>query len=210
MSLRSWLEEWFGRPGKSVLRVNDGRMVAAGYFPTLPTAGGDFRYALAADANGVHVCQPDGAGWAWQYAGQLGATLALGPWFARNLATSTADQGFALPYMPTNTSIGEAGTTPGNGMKMPRAGRVVGMILNANAARTAGTATGRVDIAGSTSAIGSGGCVLNGTDTAAASVWDESGPTFTAGQNIRPVVTTASWTPTTADVTAWLVVRLAP
>lgn len=75
MSLRSWLEDFFWRPGKSVLRMVDGRMVAPGYYDTLPTAGVDFRYALAADERGVQACQPNGSGWAWSPLGSAGTLI---------------------------------------------------------------------------------------------------------------------------------------
>lgn len=65
MRIISWLENWFSQPGKGVLRMVERRMLAAGYYETLPTAGPEFRYGIAADATGVQVCQPDGAGWVW-------------------------------------------------------------------------------------------------------------------------------------------------
>jgi hypothetical protein len=134
-------------------------------------------------------------------------TTTLGPWFAEDLAGTASDRAMALQYMPTTTSVGQAGTSEGNEFKMPKAGRVVGAFLNANAARTAGTATLRVSVAGTPAAFASAACVLDGTVTTAISAWDDAGPTFTSGQVVRPTITTASWTPTTADVMAWLVVR---
>jgi hypothetical protein len=69
MKMLSWLTSWFSQPGQGVLRLIERRMIAPGQYENLPTAGSTFRYALAADATGVHVCQPDGAGWSWQLAG---------------------------------------------------------------------------------------------------------------------------------------------
>jgi hypothetical protein len=69
MKMPSWLTSWFSQPGQGVLRLIERRMIAPGYYENLPTAGSTFRYALAANDDGVHVCQPDGAGWSWQLAG---------------------------------------------------------------------------------------------------------------------------------------------
>jgi hypothetical protein len=71
VKMLSWLTSWFAQPGQGVLRMLERRMIAPGYYETLPTAGSAFRYGIAADASGVQVCQPDGAGWAWRIVGEL-------------------------------------------------------------------------------------------------------------------------------------------
>jgi hypothetical protein len=86
----------------------------------------------------------------------------------------------------------------------------VGAFLNTSEARTAGTATLRVDIGGATQAFAAGACVVNATETSRGSAWDTAGPTFASAAAIRPVITTSGWTPTTAEATAWLVVRFDP
>lgn len=207
----------FYAAGRNVIRVTRGRFLG---LPDAdqPTAAEAFRGAMFVDQGGagvadvLKVCLKDSAdAYAWQSgAMSAGSGIFLGPWYADNLAGTAADRVFALMVMATTTSVAQPAVNPGNELYMPRAGRIVGAFLNSAAARTAGTATLRVSISGGTSAFASGACVLDGTNTVHIAAWDEGGPTFTAGQYIRPVITTASWTPTTADVTAWLVVRFTP
>lgn len=85
MKAMTWLEAWFARTGKGVLRMRPQRMIAPGHFDTLPTAGVDFDGALAHDTDGTWFCQPDGlGGFAWIAAGPgptgpTGPTGATGP-----------------------------------------------------------------------------------------------------------------------------------
>lgn len=70
MKAMTWLEAWFARTGKGVLRMRPQRMLAPGHFDTLPAAGVDFDGALAHDSDGTWVCQPDGlGGFAWKAPG---------------------------------------------------------------------------------------------------------------------------------------------
>lgn len=94
----------------------------------------------------------------------------------------------------------------------PRAGRVIGLTLIANDARTAGTATARVRINGSATDFDGGSVQLNGTNTQRASglVAYASGVTFNAGNTLGIEVVTSGWTPTTADFVGWLTVKYEP
>lgn len=103
----TWLEEWFNRSGKGVLRMRPQRMIAPGHYETLPTASVDNRYALAADDDGTWVCQPDGlGGWEWTQpgAGAAGPTGPTGP---------TGGAGPTGPTGPTGAtgSVGSVGPT---------------------------------------------------------------------------------------------------
>lgn len=91
----------------------------------------------------------------------------------------------------------------------PLAGRVIGISLLSNAARTAGTATARVLINGSSTAFDGGSVQLNATNLTRDSslVAYSSGLTFTAGNRLGVEIVTSGWTPTTADMTAWLTVK---
>jgi hypothetical protein len=91
----------------------------------------------------------------------------------------------------------------------PRAGRVVGLHLIANDARTAGTATARVRINGSPTAFASDAVQLDGTTTQrdSALVAYSSGLAFNAGNTLGIEVVTSGWTPTTADFVGWLTVK---
>jgi hypothetical protein len=94
----------------------------------------------------------------------------------------------------------------------PRAGRVVGISLIANAARTAGTATARVRINGSATEFAANVVQLNATNTQRASglVTYSSGVAFNAGNTLGIEVVTSGWTPTTADFVGWLTVKYEP
>lgn len=61
----SWLEDWFHRASKGVLRQAPERMIAPGYFVAKPTCAEDLVGAFARDDDGTHVCQPDGGGYSW-------------------------------------------------------------------------------------------------------------------------------------------------
>lgn len=96
--------------------------------------------------------------------------------------------------------------------KMPRAGRVVGALLQSNAARTGGTATLQVRINGVATAFNAGAVALDATNTQRDSVllpWTDGLP-FAAGDTLGISIVSASWAPTTADLTAALKVAFAP
>lgn len=134
-------------------------------------------------------------------------TMTLGPFYVNDLpgtATTQATQG----YFNTATAL----SRNGNDMRMDRAGRVVGLIIVSDAARTAGTATARVRIAGAGTAFNGGAVVLNATTTTSDSsfVAYGSGVAFTAGQTVGADVVTSGWTPITANVNVYVVVMLEP
>ena len=131
----------------------------------------------------------------------------LGPFYLANPTTSGADQVMGIGIPTAAATWGQSTNHP----KMSRSGRVIGMILNSNAARTGGTLTGRVYVAGAGAAFSSGACVLDATNTTSDSefVGYVNGVAFSAGQTLGMSVTGASWTPTTVDITGWLIVQLA-
>lgn len=82
--------------GKGVWRQATNRMFAPGYWDTLPTAGDDYKYALAADNDGVWICQPDGLGgfvWSQPGSGPAGPTGPTGPTGATGAAGATGATG---------------------------------------------------------------------------------------------------------------------
>jgi hypothetical protein len=90
---------------------------------------------------------------------------------------------------------------------MPLAGSVVGIIVYTNEARTAGTLTVEATINGTGTGLTA---VLDGTNTTTKLTTQAIGAdTFTAGQRLGVKITTASWTPTTADIDVSLLVTLA-
>lgn len=135
-------------------------------------------------------------------------TFTLGP-FVLNDVPGTATTQLLLQYMNTSTAVSQGGSTNSEPL-MQAAGRVVGAILAADDARTAGTATLRVRVAGTGAAFNGGAVALDGTNTTRDSsfVSYANGVAFTAGQSIGAEVVTSSFTPTTANLLAWLIVSL--
>lgn len=133
-----------------------------------------------------------------------GPTATLGPFYINDLAGTATTQA-TLGYYNTATAVSRAT----NDIVMGRAGKVIGLIVVSDDARTAGTATARVRIAGSGTAFDSGSVVLDGTNTTSDSsfVAYSSGVTFTAGQTVGCEIVTSGWTPTTANLTVWVVVQ---
>jgi hypothetical protein len=134
-------------------------------------------------------------------------TVTLGPLHINDLpgtATTQATNG----YFNTATAL----SRNANDMRMSRAGRVVGLIMVSDAARTAGTATARVRVAGAGTTFDGGSVQLNATDTTSDSsfVAYGSGVAFTAGQTIGADVVTSGWTPITANVNVYVVVMFEP
>jgi hypothetical protein len=134
-------------------------------------------------------------------------TVTLGPYHINDLPGTTTTQA-TLGYFNTATAL----SRNGNDMRMDRAGRVVGLIMTSDAARTAGTATAAVRIAGAGSTFDGGSVQLNGTTTTSDSsfVAYGSGVAFTAGQAVGAQVTTSGWTPITANVNIYVVVMFEP
>lgn len=132
-------------------------------------------------------------------------TFTLGPFYINDPATSATTQA-TLGYFNTATALSRA--TPD--IRMDVAGRVVGLIIVSDVARTAGTATARVRIAGTGTAFNAGAVVLDATNTLSDSSFVSfgNGVAFTAGQTVGADVVTAAFTPITANFSIWLVVML--
>jgi hypothetical protein len=92
--------------------------------------------------------------------------------------------------------------------RMPWAGSVVGMAIRASSARTAGTLTAKVLIAGVAQAAPT--CVLDGTNTTALTATVGPATTsFNATNTIAITLTTASWTPVADTIEVIVYVRFA-
>lgn len=136
------------------------------------------------------------------------ATVTVGPWLINDLAGTTADQEPHFLYFNTPTAVRQGGAGF-DYFYMPSAGTVVGAILNSDALRTAGTATLRLDKGGTPQDFAAGACVLNATNTNRISVYVPSaGVSGVAADAFKPRISTASWTPTSANLTMWLIVQL--
>lgn len=133
-----------------------------------------------------------------------GNVVAL-PFVVANLAASQTDAALEA------SAVGVVGVT---GIVMPAAGYIVGLAVESNAARTAGTADFRPSVAG-TAVSGAAAtdlqAILDATNTtrvtSRATVRNVA--TFTAGQRVGVVVTTdGTWAPITADILVTLFVGL--
>lgn len=130
-----------------------------------------------------------------------GIDVTIGPFYANDLA-ATSDVEGQYGFFNTATALSRSG----NGQRITRAGKVVGVIATTDKARTGGTLTVRPRING----IGNSGitAVINGTNTTSNSTFSQTGVSFSANATIDVSFLTSSWGPTTADATAWLVLRL--
>lgn len=93
---------------------------------------------------------------------------------------------------------------------MQAAGKVIGAIVTADAARTAGTATVQVRINGVATAFLAGAVALDATNPTSDSAFvaHASGLAFASGQTVGAALVTSGWTPITADAAIWLVLSL--
>jgi hypothetical protein len=142
-------------------------------------------------------------------------TATLGPWFRedvsaggtqtmRLLALGTSSTNAAVDNLIYNAAAGGS-----SGFKLNNPVRVTAMSLHTPSTITAGSATGGVRLDTSDVRL-IADCVLNATDTIgklAVLGWDH-GHRVAAGQTITPVIVTSSdFLPTTADISAWLVLE---
>lgn len=193
--------------GQLYLGAGDVEIVNVTGSPEGVTSAPDGSIAMRDDgaANTNLYVKQTGAGNTGWVPANLGLTFTLGPFFAYNTAISTTVQMQILEPTASGTQA-----TATRDFEMKNAGRVVGGILNANDARTAGTATLAVRVNGTPTNLTA---VLNATDTqfTSAFVNHPDGVSFAAGDSVgAAIVTDGSWAPTTADFNAYLIVSLDP
>jgi hypothetical protein len=141
----------------------------------------------------------------WNFRLKPYITFTAGPFYINDVQGTATEQA-TFAYFNTATALSRSS----NYLKMSKAGAVVGAMIDADDARTAGTATVQVRINGAGMAFDGGSCVLDGTNTTSASSFVNfaSGVPFAAGDTIGCELVTSGWTPTSADVVIWLVVQL--
>lgn len=122
------------------------------------------------------------------------ADMALAGWGQENVAASQTDV--------TLARYGLAWQAP---LILPLAGSVTALWVGLNSARTAGTLTIKVFIAGSDSGLAA---VIDGDNTLYVEQRAERGEyAFAAGEQVTlRITTTGTWTPTTAEVLAMVLV----
>jgi hypothetical protein len=134
--------------------------------------------------------------------------IPIGPLFAFNIPAAATT--LCLPQtMTSGTAVDRAVVA----MKMEKAGRVVGVHIQTNGARTAGTLTAKIRVNSGSSDLGATVVQLNATNTLSASgfVSYTNGVAFAAGDTIGAEVdASALWAPTTADISVTLYAMLQP
>lgn len=158
--------------------------------------------AVSSARNGSVVAY-DGSSWA----DRMVYTFTLGPFYINDLPGTATTQA-TLGYFNTATAL----SRNGNEIKMARSGYIVGAFVTSDAARTAGTATVRVRISGADTAFDAGSCALDASNTTSDStiVASDLGVSFSSGQTVGVNVTTSGWTPTSADLSVWLIIQISP
>lgn len=131
--------------------------------------------------------------------------VTLGPFYIDDLAGTSAQQA-QLGMFNAPTALSKTTTD----LKIQKAGTIIGALIVSDDARTAGTATVKVRINGANTTFDGGSVVLDGTNTLSDSsfVAVSSGVAVVAGDTVGANVTTSGWTPTTANVSVWLVLRI--
>lgn len=177
---------------------------------SIAVAGTDYAAALndltdvaISSARNGSVVAYDGSSWA----DRMVYTFTLGPFYINDLPGTATTQA-TLGYFNTATAV----SRNANDIKMARSGYVVGAFVVSDAARTAGTATVRVRVSGTDTAFDSGSVALDASNTTSDSsiVASDLGVSFSSGQTLGVNVTTSGWTPTTADLSVWLLVQISP
>jgi len=134
-------------------------------------------------------------------------TVTLGPFFISDVI-GTGSETATQAFFNTSTALNRSVIDP----VMPKNGRVVGMFMCSDANRTAGTATAKVRIGGVDTTFNSDSVQLNGTNVNRTSsvVAFANGPAFVAGNAVSASVVTSGWTPTTANISIFVVVAFDP
>jgi hypothetical protein len=136
-----------------------------------------------------------------------GPTGIYGPFYINDLpasATTAASQG----VFNTATAVSQTTRDP----RMKTAGRVIGAWITSDDNRVTGTATVRVRVNGTGTDFASGAVQLNATDVnrSSAIVAYASGVAFAANTDVGLEVVSSSWSPTTANIVAFMMVQFEP
>jgi hypothetical protein len=197
------------RSGNNAVQAPPGVPIRPGLVTTAPSGTPttqDVGKIVYEPTTGVYVANAD----EWTLVGGVSATnFSLGPWFDDDLS-GTATVELKLVYANSATpdlNFGTTGASSENEFVMAEDGAVIGAFLLTDTARTAGTAILKVRLNSVTTDFAGGACVLDGTDTLRNSAFDNAGVAFVAGDRIGVDVVTSGWTPTNANLTAFLVLR---
>ncbi len=131
-----------------------------------------------------------------------GIDVTLGPFCVNDLPANVSTAA-SLGYFNSATTLSQNSY----GIRMRQSGRLVGIMIIADADRTAGTATARIRVNGTTSTGLTAS--LDASNRRSNSAFSSSaGATFTAGQFIGANIVTSDFAPITANALVYLTVRL--
>ena len=132
-----------------------------------------------------------------------GIDVTLGPFFINDIPANVSTPA-SLAYFNTATALSQDST----GIRIWRAGRLVGIVISTDADITAGTAVARIRISGTTySAMSSTLSTSNPRSNSTFSV--SAGTSFTTGSSLGAnIVTSADFAPITANAQIYLILRL--
>lgn len=193
--------------------VNNQVSVTLAYGTSAGTpAEGDHTHALS-DMTDVGTLSPSTTGKSLVWDGSEWEDMSiysseLGPWF-KNDVPGTATSPMSLLYFNTATAVSQS-TNP---IRAGRTGWIVGARIVATNARTAGTATVSVLLNGVDTAFDSGSVALDASRTTqdASIVTASAGIRIASGGDTIGVnLITSGWTPTSGNVTVWLLVTWDP
>lgn len=127
----------------------------------------------------------------------------IGPFYVNDLQATASPQ-MNLGFFNSATAMSQAAVDP----EVDRSGRVIGLTIVSDDARTSGTCNAYVRIDGVGSVFAANAVVLNGTHTTDSmkNVNYDSGLPFTAGQRLGIDLDTSGWGPTTANIIGWLTI----
>lgn len=138
--------------------------------------------------------------------GQLSTTVTLGPFYANDLAAS-ATVDLQAGFFNAATTLSQSTMD----VYMPLAGEIIGIFAMTDANRTAGNCIVGIKTGGVTQSFDGGAvCAIDSINTRRHSVMVATGDgeDFAAGGRVSLYATTSGWAPTTADLIAWITVRL--
>ena len=122
----------------------------------------------------------------------------IGPFTYTDLPANTANFPLLIPTIQSGAVVG----FNAQGMTMPRAGRVIGITISAQSARTGGTAT---FTASKNATQGTLSAVLDAANPQFVTATQKSGDTYAAGDRLTiRGDTDVGWLPITAEIVAWL------
>lgn len=136
---------------------------------------------------------------------QIIYAVTLGPWYLNDVPASATTAAKLLMF-DTTTTVKQTTNT----IRAGRVGEIVGLYVVSDAARTAGTLIVRPSVGGVTTAFDGDAVMLDSSPSTQMSQLVAPGDGIaiaSGGDQLGIDIVTSGWAPTTANVSAWMVVR---